>query len=158
MSNSKDGTKAKLNFTVREFKKVQKLFLRREREGRREGAGGSLLTLETRAGPVRTKSHHHLANNLGKVLVFFSLCAPPGSGGRPSWCSCHRSGFSTYRGSAYPGLAYPPSDSRNLARGGLGSPSRYRNVNKSGTEFTALLRRLSEVRHVKHSRDSARIA
>lgn len=111
MSNSKDGTKAKLHFTVREFKKVQKLFLRREREGRREGAGGSLLTLETRAGPVRTKSHHHLANNLGKVLVFFSLCAPPGSGGRPSWCSCHRSGFSTYRGSAYPGLAYPPSDS-----------------------------------------------
>lgn len=40
MSNSKDGTKAKLHFTVREFKKVQKLFLRREREGRREGAGG----------------------------------------------------------------------------------------------------------------------
>lgn len=76
MSNSKDGTKAKLHFTVCEFKKVQKLFLRREREGRREGAGGSLLTLETRAGPVRTKSHHHLANNLGKVLVFFSLCAP----------------------------------------------------------------------------------
>lgn len=35
LSNSKDGTKAKLHFTVREFKKVQKLFLRRERE--REG-------------------------------------------------------------------------------------------------------------------------